>query len=85
MRERLCYAAQISSVQNARLLRAQLQRRFPLLAEQPFVGRKRPEIGERLRSFPVSSFVIIYRPADYGVEIVRVVHGSRDIESLFGQ
>ena len=79
----LRYVAQNSSIQNARRLRQQIQQRFPLLAVQPFGGRERPELGRELRSFPVSSFVIIYRPTDYGIEIVRVVHGRRDIEALF--
>ena len=31
----------------------------------------------------VASHLIFYRPIKNGVEIVRVVHGARDIESLF--
>ncbi len=85
LREGLRYVAENSSIQNARRLRQRFQRRFPLLAAQPFVGRERPELGSDLRSFPVSSFVIIYRPTDDGVEIVRVVHARRDIQALFRQ
>jgi toxin ParE1/3/4 len=29
-------------------------------------------------------YVILYRPLDDGVEIVRVVHGAQDLEGLFG-
>ena len=83
LRESLRYVAENSGIQNARRLRQQIQQRFLLLGGQPFAGRSRPELGAELRSFPVSSFVIIYRPTDYGVEIVRVVHGRRDIESMF--
>ncbi len=49
------------------------------------MGRARPELPSGLRSFPVGNYLILYRPTDYGVEIVRVVHGSRDIEALFEQ
>lgn len=52
-----------------------------ILARFPGAGVARPELGDALRSFPVSSYVIFYRPIDDGVEIVRVLHGRRDITS----
>ena len=51
--------------------------RFDLLAEQPAVGRARPEFGVDVRSFVVESYVIYYR-VDDGVLIARVLHGHRD-------
>jgi toxin ParE1/3/4 len=60
-----------------------LYERFVLLAEQPFLGRARPELAPNLRSFPVGNYVIFYRPIDDGVEIARVLRGSRDIDALF--
>lgn len=30
------------------------------------------------------SCLIFYRPTERGVEIIRVIHGSRDVEQLFG-
>jgi toxin ParE1/3/4 len=36
-----------------------------------------------LRSFPAKGYVIFYQPTDDGVEISRVLHGSRDIQSEF--
>ncbi len=53
------------------------------LAEQPGMGRARPEIRSDLRSFPVGKYVILYRVVDDGVLIVRVVHGARDLSNLF--
>ena len=52
------------------------------LAENPRIGRSREELSPELRSFPFQDYLIFYRPIDDGVEIVRVLHGSRDIESL---
>jgi len=60
-----------------------LYERFVLLAGHPLLGRTRPELAPHLRSFPVGSYVIFYRPMDDGVEIARVLHGSRDIDALF--
>ena len=53
------------------------------LASTPGMGRTRDEIAEGLRSFPVGRYVIFYRTIPEGVEIVRVLHGSRDVDALF--
>lgn len=54
-----------------------------LIASQPEMGRARDELLARLRSFPVGAFVLFYRPLKSGIEVVRVLRGSRDIPSLF--
>ena len=50
-----------------------------MLADTPLAGRARPELGSRLRSFPVASYVIFYVPVPDGIEIVRVMNGRQDI------
>jgi toxin ParE1/3/4 len=52
------------------------------LAEQPFMGRERPELGQDVRVFPHGQYLIIYRSAAHGVGIARVVHGGRDIANI---
>ena len=52
---------------------------FNMLAETPFAGRDRSELRAELRSFPVGSYLIFYRPTPDGVEVVRVMHGRQDI------
>ncbi|NBC34220.1 MAG: type II toxin-antitoxin system RelE/ParE family toxin [Alphaproteobacteria bacterium] len=54
-----------------------------LLADFPFIGRARPEISDKVRSFPLDNVLILYRPIEGGVEIVRVVHGARHLPDLF--
>ena len=56
---------------------------FVLLAGQPLIGRERPELAPNLHSFSVGSYVIFYRPTTAGVDIARVLHGLRDINTLF--
>lgn len=51
--------------------------RFELLAEQPRMGRLRPEFAPGVRSFAVENHVIYYRH-DGDVLIARVLHGRRD-------
>ncbi len=48
------------------------------------MGRKREELAPLLRSFPVGNYVIFYRPASGGIQIIRVLHGARDVSKLFG-
>jgi hypothetical protein len=43
------------------------------------MGRARPELRSDLRSFPFGAYPILYRAIDDGVEIVRVVHGARNL------
>lgn len=50
-----------------------------LLAEFREMGAARPELGEGIRCFPVERFVLYYRPNDSGIELVRVLRGSRDV------
>jgi toxin ParE1/3/4 len=50
-----------------------------LLEEHPLMGRMRPELRQDLRSFPVRPLVLFYLPQVDGIELVRVLHGSRDI------
>lgn len=53
-----------------------------LLAMQPQAGRLRPELTPELRSFPVGRYMVFYQPQDDGIEVVRVLHSARDIESI---
>jgi toxin ParE1/3/4 len=57
--------------------------RFPTLASMPHMGREREELSARLRSFAVGNYVIFYRPAKDGIEVVRILHGARDFPPLF--
>ncbi len=53
------------------------------LAEMPGTGRGREELAANLRSSHVGKYIIFYRPEDEGIEVVRVIHGHRDIPRLF--
>lgn len=61
---------------------AEIIKRFPRLAEYPEMGRERSELGTFIRSFPVGRYVIFYRPGELGIAVIRILHGSRDIESF---
>ena len=53
------------------------------LARNPLVGTARDDLLPLLRCYSVGNYVIFYRPTDKGVDVVRVVHGARDVDRLF--
>lgn len=76
------YIAQ-DNEQAADILSDRIADKFEQLLTLPGMGRERRDIGPGLRSFLQESYVIFYRLIDDGIEIVRVLHGARDIENLF--
>ena len=60
-----------------------VEQRCHVLAQFPQMGRSRDELAVGLRSFPVGKYVLFYRPVTDGIEVIRVLHGSRDIPSAF--
>jgi toxin ParE1/3/4 len=62
---------------------ASLLGKMDLLAQSPRLGRRRDELRPGLRSFPVGNYVIFYRRADRGIEVVRVLSRFRDVASFF--
>lgn len=53
------------------------------LAQTPELGRKRFELAPNLRSLSAGNYVIFYRPISDGIQLIRVLHGARDIPALF--
>lgn len=76
------YIAQ-DNLEAAEQLVERIEELCEMLATHPHLGRRREELAANLRSFPTGNYVIFYQPITDGVEIVRVLHSSRDIESLF--
>ncbi len=60
-----------------------IEQKCRLLASMPEMGRLRPELAADLRSWAVGEYVIFYQPAPDGIMVVRVLHGSRDLPSMF--
>ena len=75
------------SPRQADTLATRIQHDFRLLARRPNLGRARPELSPGLRSMPVGRYVIFYIPSTRprGIEVVRVLHGSRDLKHFFDE
>jgi toxin ParE1/3/4 len=50
-----------------------------LFATQPRAGRPHPDLGPEIRSCRSDAYLIFYRPGAGVIEIIRVLHGRRDI------
>ena len=61
----------------------EIKNKFILLRDNPLAGRIQSNLLVNLRSFAVKKYIIFYQPFDDGIEILRVLHSSRDIESIF--
>jgi toxin ParE1/3/4 len=64
---------------------AKLLNRFPMLAKFPTMGVSRDQILLGLRSFPIKPYIIFYVLIPGGIEILRIIHQSRDIEDQFSE
>ncbi len=53
------------------------------LAKFPNIGRSYAHVRPSLRGVPLNGYIILYQLIDDGIEILRVVSGRQDLESLF--
>ena len=60
-----------------------LDEKLALWATQPMMGRARDELAEGVRSFAFGRYVVFYQPLSDGIDVVRVLHGRRDIDANF--
>ena len=60
-----------------------LDEKFALWATQPMMGRARDELSPGIRSLAFGRYVVFFQPLPDGVDVVRVLHGSRDIDASF--
>lgn len=51
-----------------------------ILTVHPLSGRLRPELGDGVRSCPAPPYVIFYRVEQRYVQVLRVLHGHRDVQ-----
>ena len=55
------------------------------LRQSPFSGRGRDELRRGLRSVVVHPHVVFYRVIGTNVDIVRVLDGRRDLDTIFAE
>lgn len=71
------------NIDAADLMLDKINESIHLLAQQPLMGRERPELRAGLRSWPTSTPYILYYTLDPdSLTIIRVLHHARDIQSV---
>ena|SRR6266568_1095343 len=60
-----------------------LDEKLALWATQPMMGRDRNELAPGVRSLPFGRYVVFFEPLSGGIDVIRVLHGSRDIDATF--
>lgn len=70
----------------AKRVRSRLREEMARLAEFPGIGHARAEVPDpSLRFWRVYSYLIVYRVATKPLQVIRVLHGARDLNRIFGQ
>ena len=82
LKEIWTYFAQYDQNAADKILR-ELAKKFDLLAENPKIGRTHDNLILNLRSFRFKNYLIFYFLNENILEIYRILHGARDIQSLF--
>ena len=59
-----------------------LDNAFVRIGDTPELGRARPELRLGLRSHSCEAHVIFYRQAEDSTEILRILHGARDVRRI---
>lgn len=54
------------------------------LTDHPTSAPARPDLGEGVRTLVVGSYLVLYLVGPDSVDVIRVVHGARDLERLRG-
>ncbi len=76
------YIAQ-DNPQNADKFLDLIQETCVVISGYPSMGEVRDKLLAGLRSFPVGNYMVFYLPQKDGVDVVRVLHGSRDLQPVF--
>jgi toxin ParE1/3/4 len=76
------YIAQDSPANADRLL-DRISDTLSRLATMPFMGQARFDLAPGRRMVPVGNYLIFFRPIQDGIEVIRVLHGRRNITGRF--
>jgi len=83
------YIAQHQDLDTARRFFQAAEETFRLIATQPEMGRRKDFGNPQLKGVRMclmkefDRHLVFYRPLKGGIEVLRIIHGARDIENLF--
>ena len=85
MRELVDEDCTVRQRRSVRFPTAVLDETLEVWATQPMMGRGREELAPGVRSFAFGKYVVFFSPLPDGIDVVRVLHGARDIEATLSE
>ena len=83
------YTVEHFGIGQAHRLRANVRRVLETLADNPGLGRRRPDLdppGRSFRYFAVMQrFIVVYEPTLAGIRVVRILHAMRNLAAELGR
>ncbi|MDL5051486.1 type II toxin-antitoxin system RelE/ParE family toxin [Oscillatoria amoena NRMC-F 0135] len=76
-------AVENKSVINADRFIDRMDAQLVFLSDNPRIGVLKPQYMQGLYQFVFGNYLIFYFPIKEGIEVVRVLHGARDLWRLF--
>ncbi len=84
IREIRRYYLKVADVRVARHVLEAIERACDFIARRPGAGHERADLTDLpVKFWQVFSYFVVYDPVSSPIEIVRVLHTSRDLETLF--
>jgi toxin ParE1/3/4 len=62
-----------------------IDERCAMLGQLPLMGRSRDDLALGLRSIAIRPYVLFYRVTDESVQVIRILHGKRDMDRIMSQ
>lgn len=56
--------------------------RAKIYAAAPEMGEQRSDLGMNVRMFLAANYVCLYQPVEGGIELLRIVHSTRDLPEI---
>ena len=84
LREIWAYVAQDDMAAADRLV-DRINERCVVYATQPELGTPGDRFAPGLRYLSLGAYVVFYRPETDGILLIRVLHGARNLDEIFGR
>jgi plasmid stabilization system protein ParE len=80
------YLKKKANIEIAERVERAIREKFVFLASMPGAGHWRRDLtNEPVKFFAVYSYLIVYRPETKPLQVVAILHGSRDVERVLSK
>ena len=80
------YLVEVGGVRAARYVVREIKKNLDFLSRTPGAGHSREDLtAVDIKFWSVFSYLIVYNPVTRSLEIVRVLHGRREVEAILAE